>query len=187
VATISASTGTLWSPFQLWWPLGVAHHHAVPDGVGGVLDVTTWTAPHWLGPATRALIVGLTVPGTALAFARGRRSRADALLLLALLLHLRCALDPWNSFYYALPAALALVAWSVERGERLPLAAAAFSALVWLTFSRLALVDDRALMFAGYVAWAVPFAVVLGAWLYRRPRAAAPAPVRLGALSPARP
>jgi hypothetical protein len=42
-------------------------------------------------------------------------------------------------------------------------------------------------MFAGYVAWAVPFALVLGARLYRRPRTAAPAPLRLGGLSPARP
>jgi hypothetical protein len=183
VAATNAATGTLWAPFQLFWPLGVAHHHAVPDGVGGVLDLTTWTAPRWLGPATRALIVGLTVPAAVMAFARGRRSRADALLLLALLLHLRCLFDPWNSFYYALPAILALVAWSVERRERFPLAAAALAALVWLTFNRLALVDDRALMFAGYVAWALPFAFVIATWLYRPE----PARLRLGALSPARP
>jgi hypothetical protein len=187
LATAGAATGTLWSPFQLLWPLGTAHHHVVPDGVGGTLALTTWTAPGWIGPASRALIVGLTAPLAAGALIAGRRSRADALLLLALLLHLRCALDPWNSVYYALPAALALVAWSVARGDRLPLAAALFMGLVWFTFSRLALVDDRAVMFAGFAAWAVPCALVLGRSLYGGPRLAAGAPARLPTLSPARP
>ena len=166
LAAANGATGTLWAPFQVWWPLGTAHHHAVPDGFGGVLDAVTWTAPGWVGTTARGLIVSLTLPLAALAFARGRRSRADALLLLALLLHLRCALDPWNSVYYALPAALALVAWSAERGD-LPVAASAFTGLVWVTFNRLPqLADERALMFAGYVVWALPFAVLLAARLY---------------------
>jgi hypothetical protein len=186
MAASTASTGFLWGPFQLWWPLGVAHHHPVADGAGGTLDVIRWTAPDWVGLVSRALTVGLSLPSAALAYARGRRSRADALLLLALLLHLRCLLDPWNTVYYAIPAALALVAWSVERRDRLPLAATAYAALVWLTFIRLTLIDDRALMFAGYVAWALPVAGLLATQLYRRPRARAP--LRLpGALSPARP
>lgn len=187
LATAGAATGTLWSPFQLLWPLGTAHHHVVPDGVGGTLALTTWTAPSWVGPASRALIVGLTAPLAIGAFASGRRSRADALLLLALLLHLRCALDPWNSVYYAVPAVLALVAWSVARGDRLPLAAALFTGLVWFTFSRLALLDDRALMFAGFAAWAVPFALVLGLSLYGRPRTAVGARAGFPTLRPARP
>jgi hypothetical protein len=167
IAAATGRTGTLWVPYQLWWPLGTAHHHAVPDGVGGVLDVITWTAPGWIGTASRGLIVALGAPLAALAFARGRRGRADALLLLALLLHLRCGLDPWNNVYYALPAALALVAWSAERGETWPLAGVALAALAWLSFNRLPSLDERALMFAGYVAWALPFAALLAAQLYR--------------------
>jgi hypothetical protein len=168
MARLTGQVGTLWGPYQLWWPLGTAHHHAVPDGVGGVLDAITWSAPGWIGQASRGLIVGIGAPLGALAFARGRRSRADALLALALLLHLRCALDPWNTVYYALPAALALVAWSAERREP-PVAAATFAGLVWLTFNRLPqLTDERALMFAGYVAWALPFALLLAAWLWGR-------------------
>lgn len=185
LAASAHRTGTLWVPFQLWWPLGTGHHHAVPDGVGGFLDVVTWTAPSWLGPAARALIVGLPLPLAALAYARGRRSRADALLLLALALHLRCLLDPWNIEYYALPAALALVAWSVERRDGLPQPAVALTALVWLTFHRLPDLGDRALMFGGYVAWAVPFAVALTLTLYGRPRRAR-APIGAPQLIPAR-
>jgi hypothetical protein len=169
IATASGTTGTLWVPFQVWWPLGTAHHHAIPDGVGGMLDAITWTAPGWLGTLSRGLIVGLTAPLAALAFARGRRSRADALLLLALLLHLRCALDPWNTLYYALPATLALVAWSVERRDALPVATAALAGLAWLSFHRLPqLSDERAVMYAGYVAWALPFAALLAAQLLGR-------------------
>jgi hypothetical protein len=167
MAAATGQIGTLWVPYQLFWPLGVAHHHAIPDGAGGVLDVITWTVPGWIGNASRGLIVGLGAPLGALAFARGRRRRADALLLLALLLHLRCGLDPWNNVYYSVPAVLALVAWSAERGETLPLAGAALAGLAWLSFNRLPSLDERALMFAGYVAWALPFAVLLGVQLYR--------------------
>ena len=140
----------------------------MPDGVGGVgaLDVTTWTGPGWIGPVSRGLIVGLGVPVAALAFARGRRSRADALLLLALLLHLRCALDPWNVIYYALPSALALVAWSVERRDALPLAAVALTGLVWLSLNPVTY--EPGLQFAGYAAWAVPCVALLAAGLFRR-------------------
>ena len=50
------------------------------------------------------------------------------LLLLALLLLLRCVLDPWNVVYYELPFLLALLCWeALCRPERPPVLALAAS------------------------------------------------------------
>ena len=34
LAAATSQTGTIWEAIHLWWPLGTAHHHVVPDGVG---------------------------------------------------------------------------------------------------------------------------------------------------------
>lgn len=69
-------------------------------------------------------MIALMVPLTGL-FARLRRhrrgeARDDVLLLLALLLALRCLLDPWDISYYALPFLLALLTWEVSRSTGAP-------------------------------------------------------------------
>ena len=71
--------------------------------------------PGWIGSIAHPLIVAVMAPLTLLyvALRRHRRWRPqrDALLLLALLMLLRCVLDPWDSAYYPLPFLFALVAW----------------------------------------------------------------------------
>jgi hypothetical protein len=89
-------------------------------------------APEWLTGLTRPLI--LTVPVVAVGVwwwrRRGVASVYEPLLLLALVLHVRCWLDPWNFTNYALPVLLALAAWEgLERRDRPPVLTLAFIAV----------------------------------------------------------
>jgi hypothetical protein len=175
------TTGNLFHPHQLFWPLGVPAPPEFTAAGHGEL-----TSPAWLRPLTRPLIVGLALP-LALAWwlRAGRdRNRDDALALLALLFLARCALDPWNLVYYQLPLVLALLAWEVRRGREWPVLALGASLAAWLTFVTY---DARTGMgpFLAYLAWVVPLAAVLAHALYARPRvASAPAPPE-AALAPA--
>ena len=64
-----------------------------------------------------------------------RRTRAaDALLLLALLMLLRCWLDPWDNVYYPVPFLFALLAWETTVARRPPLRAATATAATFLIF-----------------------------------------------------
>ena len=120
-----AETGTIFNPWQIWWFFG------------SPLPGSPWVRlpPAWLGGLTHPLIVGISIPLTLLYVLRrrGRRSpTSDGLLLLALLLLLRCVLDPWDISYYSVPFLFALLAWEVLRLGRFPVLAltAAFSAWV---------------------------------------------------------
>jgi hypothetical protein len=157
-ASTMTSTGDQFHPHQIWWPLGV-------DAGRGVR-----TSPEWLRPITHPLIVALAIPLTALAW----RRRSDPLALLALLLLLRCALDPWNLVYYQLPLAIALVAWEVEADREWPILALAVNAAAWLSFVTY---DERTTNgpFLVYLAWALPLAAYLAHHLYVR---RAPLPYR---------
>jgi hypothetical protein len=151
------NTGPLFHPQQLFWPLGV--------------DAPAWfaeaghgerTAPAWLTTFTRPLIVGISVPLTLVAW----RRRTDPLALLALLLLLRCLLDPWNLGYYHLPLVTALLALEVSERRPWPVLTLATTALVWLSFVT---IDARTgdLPYLMYLAWTLPLAAVLLA--YPRP------------------
>jgi hypothetical protein len=56
------------------------------------------------------------------------------MLLLAVLLLLRCALDPWDTVYYPLPFLTALLAWESTIYVRPPFAAIAATLLAWFVF-----------------------------------------------------
>src|SRR5207302_6766557 len=73
----------------------------------------------------RVAIVGLSVLCAALWWVRrGARKPSermvDALLLLALVLLIRAALDPWDNLYYHVPFLFALVAYEARSG-RMPI------------------------------------------------------------------
>lgn len=144
-------------PTQLFWPL----REVLVDPVTGA---TGHRGPAIVARFSHPLIVGLAVPLSALFALRlraGRVSRTDALALLALLLLLRCLLDPWNTIYYALPAILALVAWEGLSRPALPVGAMALAALTWLTFVALPEHVSADGLAAVYLAWALPAAAVL--------------------------
>jgi hypothetical protein len=133
--------------------------------------------PSWLAPIAKPLIVGLTIPLSALWAHRRRGPRTDALLLLALLLLVRCVLDPWNVLYYHLPLVVALLAWEVLDGRRIPVLSLATTGAVWLTFSTYDTAYSDGPWLA-YLAWTLPLAAHLSWRLYRPalPRLAQPVP-----------
>ena len=161
------SSGALFHPHQVWWPLGVPADAAYVAGGHGER-----MAPAWLMSLTHPLIVLLALPLSALWWlcaGRARRNRDDAFALLALLFLERCALDPWNLVYYQLPLVLSLLAWEVHRRKGVPVVTLAVTAATWLSFVTY---SERGGYgpFAAYLAWALPLAAWL-AWRLYRPRA----------------
>jgi len=186
-AAATDSGGQIFQPWQLWWFLG-AHGHLVLGSFGDV-KLGYRTPPAWISQIPHPiLLLAPAVPLTALA---ARRRGTDAMLLLAFLLAVRCALDPWDVVYYPLPLILALLVWETEQRRRPPAMALAASVVVWLLFvvaPAHVSADMQALAFA---LVAVPTVVALGLAAYDvrmapmtgsrrraapRPPAAAPAP-----------
>jgi hypothetical protein len=122
VGSVGAAAHTenvIFSPWQVWWFLGPHLHRILP--------ATPWATrlePHWLSVVAHPLIVAVALPLTLLCVWLRRRGitrpKEEALLLLVLLFLLRCALDPWDNWYYPLPFLLALLTWEVVRGPRAP-------------------------------------------------------------------
>lgn len=186
IAKSATSTGTIFAPWQLFWFLGESGHVVIggnglpkPDGYR--------VPPEWLSPLTHPLIAFLVVP-LSLAYARVHRTARrigseQVLLLLALLLLLRCILDPWNVIYYELPFLLALLAWeALCRPERLPLGTLCATVAVWVTFENAPqwLSPDMQSVF--FLAWALPTAAWMGRRLFST---AEPRTVRRPAAEPA--
>jgi hypothetical protein len=184
VAPHLASSSAQWFyPRQLWWPLGVE----VPLGVDQAAGAQA--TPAWLAPIAKPLIVLLAVPLSAAWWLRAggrRRDRTDALGLLALLMLVRCMLDPWNVVYYELPLVVALLAWEVERGHRVPVLALLTTAAVWLSFQSYDAASGYG-PYLAFLAWTLPLLAVLVHELYGRPQrspAERLSPVRAGAHGP---
>jgi hypothetical protein len=167
LAAGASTGGTIFVPWQLFWFLGESGH-VVIGGNGLPKPAGYRVPPEWLSPLTHPLIALLTVP-LSLAWARAYRAASrfggdNVLLLLALLLLLRCVLDPWNIVYYELPFVLALLSWeALARPQQPPVLALAASAIVWLTFQSVPrwLSPDMQCVF--FLAWSLP----LAGWLAR--------------------
>jgi hypothetical protein len=162
----TSTTGAIFAPWHIFWFLGDTGQ-VIIGGDGLPKPEGYRVAPAWLSPLTHPLIVLLAVP-LSLAWARVHRaSRAGGeqlLVLLALLLLLRCVLDPWNVVYYELPFLLALLAWeALCRPERPPVAALGATAIVWVTFESAPGWLSPDMQCALFLAWALP----LTAWLTR--------------------
>jgi len=173
-----SATGEIFQPTQVWWFAGATGH--VVKGSDGHVKPHYRSPPGWIAGVTHPLIVllGLAIP---LLWLVRRRSRdpGDLLLLLALTLHLRCVLDPWNTDYYALPMLTALALWEPFVRRRPPALALGLTAVVWLTFRKLDAELAPDAWSAVYLAWAIPLAIALAV------RALAPAPARLPVPAPA--
>jgi len=128
------STGTIFNPWQVWWFF--AAHGGLDPRIGLYIPPGFRLPPAWLGDRAHLFIVALAVPVTVVAALR-RVRRQDALLLLALLMLLRCWLDPWDVVYYPLPFLAALLAWETTVARRPPLRAATATAATWMIFTHL--------------------------------------------------
>ena len=109
---------------------------------------------------------------------RDEGARADALGLLALLLLLRCLLDPWNIDYYHAPFVLALLCWEAVARDGWPrltvLAGALLSATFPATLTTMSAMSAEPWRYClPYLAWALPLAAWLALSLFAPARAAA--------------
>jgi hypothetical protein len=125
------------NPMSAWWPVdartlrpSATLEHLLPFGLTRL----------------RALAIGLALAAAAiivygwLVGAR-RRTRVDALALLALVCVLRCEFDPLPTVYYFFPAVLTLAVWEVESLRRLPVVTVALCA--WLALLPNVSLDPR--------------------------------------------
>ena len=164
-AATGVSTGAIFQPWQIWWFLGTHGH--VTRG----LNAGYRTPPGWIESISHPLIVAIMVPLTGL-YAGLRRRGAHRvpnapLLLLALLLALRCVLDPLDISYYVLPCLLTLLTWESLSFNRLPVLTLAATLASWLIFKQTAVLglsaDMQALIFA---IVSIPSVIALAAGLY---------------------
>jgi len=182
----AGTTGQIFAPWHAFWFLGEPGH-VIIGGNGLPKPAGYRVPPEWLSALTHPLIAFLVVP-LSLAWARVHRAavqvdRRELLLLLALLLLLRCALDPWNVVYYELPFVLALLSWeALCRPERPPVGALTASAVVWFTFEFAPDWISPDLQSILFVAWALPLALWIGRTVFVRTDVARskprPAPAR---------
>jgi hypothetical protein len=155
---VARTTGHIFQPWQAWWFFG--EHGELVTGFSGPKPGYR-TPPEWIGVA-RPLTV-LVPLALSLLMARRLRSRpwTDGLLLLALVLLLRCLIDPWNIAYYELPFLLALLTWELQTRQEPPVLSLALTFLAWLTLVRLPLLLDPDLEAAAFLAWSVPVALLM--------------------------
>lgn len=172
----ATSTIGLFNPWQVWWFFGhlASHSSGAPGGIENYR-----VPPVWVTKASHPLIVALAVPLGAVVSLRLRsrdgqsaddeaRHERAALLLLALLLLLRCMLDPWDNIYYPIPFVLALLTWESIGLRRAPLLAFAVTIAVYAGHHALGTIaspDAQALFFT---LWSVPLAGGLALALLRQ-------------------
>lgn len=134
-ASTGLNSGSIFQPWQWWWFFGSqVHPH---PGVHFDPAAIYRAAPHWLGGLGHTLPVAVAplLTGLYAWLRRGadRRRPHDALLLLALVLALRCTLDPWNISYYSLPFLFALGSWEAVSAGRLPVVSLTATFAAWFT------------------------------------------------------
>lgn len=150
-AALAGGTGTIFRAMQLlWWfggdsPLSRYAHYLIVLIPIPCSAVWWWIRRVTIDPQIRL---------------------RQALMLLALVLLLRAALDPWNNIYYHVPFLFALMAFEAGRPARL-------TTLATLLLVPLILVQDHFLKVAAdvqagyYAVIAVPAIIALGFYLFR--------------------
>ncbi len=101
-AQLGAAVGSLSFPRDLLWWFG-SHSWIVRESRWLLLVVTVCCALLWQARRVRQQF--------------GNDAVAEAMLMLALVLLLRCALDPWDNLYYSAPFLLALLTYETRRGR----------------------------------------------------------------------
>src|SRR4051794_17386085 len=155
------STGQIFQPWQGWWFPG-EHGHVITGTFGAKPGYRA--APGFVDVVARPLVV-LVPLALSLWVAPRLRGRAwhDGLLLLAVVLLLRCLLDPWNIGYYELPFLLALVAWELHARPGAPILSLVVTLACWVTLVQLPTQNlNPDLQAAAYLAVALPLALGLG-------------------------
>jgi hypothetical protein len=145
---------------NVWFPF--AHGTTAPTITpNGTVITTQYSLPSALGHLTHPLVI-LFALGACVLYARRRRGAVaeEALLLVALLMLVRCILDPLTYSYHHAPFLMALIAYEALR-RRIPvLSAFAIAAISLMTYA-IAPLKDAGLVNAFYLSWSLPLAAVL--------------------------
>jgi Glycosyltransferase family 87 len=152
---------------NVWFPFADASTARGIDPHGLFTTTTQYSLPTWVAAVSRLAVVAVAV-AVPLAFARRGRGGEDALAVLALVLLVRCLLDPMSFSYHHVPFLVALVAWEALR-RRVPVASIATFAAVIVTQELVAPARDATLVNVFYLTWTVPLASYL-AWVTVGPR-----------------
>jgi Gpi18-like mannosyltransferase len=124
-------TGTAARYPSLWWQFASPDPRVVFDGaVWKVLEPRL--LPAWFGRVTHVLIPLMLIPAAVLQARFGRQTLSAALALLALLMLLRCVLDPVDNTYYHVPFVMALATWEFLDRRGLPVVTLLGSLGLWL-------------------------------------------------------
>lgn len=138
-------------PPDVWWPL--AHLRRVPGVTPAYLAPSLLT--HW---ARRLVVpIGFAISGL---LARRPRRAVDPFALLALLMLVRCMLDPSNHVYYQLPFVIACCAWE-SRTRGWPLLSLLATLGFFLEFHTVPAIGSLNDQFAFYLLVSLPIACVL--------------------------
>ena len=150
-ASAGSEVGTIFNPPQLLWWFG-PHAWIVRQSHWIIVAVAAVCAVVWRSARSRTPRLRVGIP--------------EALLLLASVLLLRAALDPWNNIYYHVPFMLSLMAYEVRSG-RMPLMTLGYSILLFVVVPVYGIlhvtVDTRAAIYAAVV---LPTLACLAAKLY---------------------
>jgi hypothetical protein len=139
-------------PTNVWTPFAREQRRRYFDGTQ-FRTATGYRMPEGLSGFARGIVVVMPLPLAWLFWRRRRPGDADALALLAVVLLLRCMLDPVNNGYYHVPFVLALACWEAITRRRAPVLALLASAAVWVSYEEM---GSRDAITAVYAAWALP-------------------------------
>ena len=157
---------TTWLPFQhtvtasnVWFPFAQSSTGVTPNGGHAI---TQFSLPPAIGHLTHPLVIAVAL---ALAVAYGYRRRGaapeEALQLLALVMLVRCVLDPLTCSYHHGPFLVALVSYEALR-RRVPVLSGFAIAAILLMTHVIVPMKDASLVNAFYLAWTLPLIVALG-------------------------
>jgi hypothetical protein len=165
VGVAIAGTGHIFNPWQAWWFFG--DPHTIVRTVTGHVMAGYRAVPAWTTNLTHPLIVLVPIPLSLLWLRTRDRARPyEPLALLALVLLVRCVLDPWNNFYYQVPFLLAFTTWDALRSRGVPVLSLSAVVATSLVFQRLPSHLSPDGQAASYLVWAVLTGTVLSVWLY---------------------
>jgi hypothetical protein len=149
-------------PTSVWTPFTIDRKRSYFDGSRHRV-ATGHVLPSALHAVPKLLIVLAPFPLALLLWRRRRVGLEDALGLLALVLLLRCVLDPVSNGYYYAPFIFALAGYESLRRRGPPLLTIAVAAAVWATFD---LPSSRGAVTAAWVVWALPLTIFMFLELY---------------------
>ena len=162
----SADATIALTPASIWVPLEHKYKVRIFDGVASRM-IEKRSLSHAIAGRAKPLIVllGALLP-LGYAWRRRRARPEDALLLLALLFALRCALDPLTTAYYTAPLLFALMAYECLYSRGPPLLTTISGVVIWYLTIHVVWVIEPRTVTAIFLAWMVPLLAYLGVRVY---------------------